>query len=225
MSLNTPRSTAITTKEERERKLKTFMLDQIGPSSDHRADAIALVAQSPSSAVVSALLSLSETFADRGIGASIILTGGAVAAANETWNLVFSSRFVHEIRLTSNPRVLDGHEQLIVGDTASWFGDCMRRDPAKTDTFEKFTPNAPAEARAARMTFARLWNTAQPVYTSAAIADISVARLAAASQSPQKTTSAWDLTGPSLTPANRRMIGNAQDLLETLRVWRPLTRH
>ena len=46
-----------------------------------------------------------------------------------------------EVRWAANPRFLDAHEQLVVGDTASWTGDCMRRDPEKRDAFQSFNPD------------------------------------------------------------------------------------
>ncbi|MEZ5853256.1 MAG: hypothetical protein R3D67_00375 [Hyphomicrobiaceae bacterium] len=227
MSLNTPRSTGTTTKEEQEKKLKTFMLEQAGTSPAETTDALAVLAQSPSSPVVRALLALSDDLAKRGLGAKIILTGGALAARDETWNLVFSSRFVHEIRLTTNPRILDGHEQLVIADRALWFGDCMRRDPAKIDGFEKFSANSPVEARSARTTFTRLWQSAQPVYTSAAIASISVDRLTAARRNADYDAAerARSLLTAASNASGQHTMGNTQDLLETLRVWRPSTRH
>ncbi|MGE3917760.1 MAG: hypothetical protein AB7F78_18865, partial [Hyphomicrobiaceae bacterium] len=135
MRAKTPPFKPLETREERESNIRAFIRDALDGAVESRDDAIALLARAPTSPVVAALLALSDELAERRIGAIIVLAGGATAAENETWSLSFSAKFIHEIRLTSNPRVLDGHEQLIVGDRAVWYGDCMRRDPLKRDAF------------------------------------------------------------------------------------------
>ncbi|MFV0295744.1 MAG: hypothetical protein ACK5JT_06450 [Hyphomicrobiaceae bacterium] len=185
-----------------------------------------MLATSPSSPVMTALLSLSGMLAERGLGARIVLAGGAIAAANETWNLVFSAGFDHEIRLTTNPRILDGHEQLIIGDRSFWFGDCMRRNPGKIDAFEMYKTDVRDQVRAARNAFGHLWDGAQPVYTSPSIAEVSRERLPA-NQKSRKQTASWRLSadGSAVEGDQQMRVTSRTDLLETLRAWRPLIRH
>src|SRR5262245_3617941 len=174
MRPKTPPFRPLETKEERENTIKSFIRDGLeGTGGDTGGEhAIALLACSPTSPVVAALLELSDELAHRGIGAAIVLAGGATAAEDETWSLSFSAKFIHEIRLTSNPRVLDGHEQLIVGDRSVWYGDCMRRDPLKRDAFTAFHPDDPAIARTCRFTFRELWRGAQSIYRNAALSSL-----------------------------------------------------
>jgi hypothetical protein len=216
MNARSPLPTGPRAREEREATLRAFILGEIEAASGERPDAIAVLAFSPESPVTRAVLSLSGDLAARGMGATIILTGGAAATANETWDLVFSSSFTHEIRLTTNPRVLDGHEQLIIGDRAVWFGDCMRRDPEKRDAFEKFVTGEPRETQAARLTFARLWQNAQPIYANAQVAAVTVGPASSADEAPA-----------SALPPNVATMGttSGKDILETLEAWQPATRH
>jgi hypothetical protein len=182
-------------------------------------DAIALLARSPSSPVMAALLAMSEELAERRAGALIVLAGGTAAAADETWNLTFSARFVHEIRLTSNPRILDGHEQLVVGDRSVWYGDCMRRDPAKRDAFSSSLPDNPEAVRKGRFAFQGLWRHAQSIYRNAALSSVVVATSDDANAHTVEAVPA----GPADTL--RHLGGNGSPIAETLAAWRPSTRH
>ena len=207
------------TREERETSLKTFIRDALDETATGRTDAIAILARSPSSPVVAALLSMSDELAERRVGVSIVLAGGSVAARDETWNLTFSAKLVHEIRLTGNPRVLDGHEQLIVSDRAVWFGDCMRRDPGKRDAFSVSLPNNREAAIASRFAFGALWRSAQSIYRNAALSSVVVASSEAAGASTVAAVPA----GPMETL--RHLGGNGSSITETLAAWQPSTRH
>lgn len=215
MRAKTPPFKPFETKEERETNIRAFIREALDESAEGRIDAIAVVARSPSSPVMAALLSLSDELAERRIGATIVLAGGATAAEDETWSLSFSARFVHEIRLTANPRILDAHEQLIVGDAAVWFGDCMRRDPDKRDSYSSAIPADAAVARGCRFTFQALWRCAQSIYRSSALTSVVVSTAASvpAEQAAPDTPSA--LVGPS--------VGGST--LDTLAAWQPSTRH
>jgi hypothetical protein len=219
MRAKTPPFRPLETKEERETTIKTFIRDALDESTSGREDAIALLARSPDSPVVTALLALSDELAERRIGAAIVLAGGATAAEDETWSLSFSAKFIHEIRLTSNPRVLDGHEQLIVGDRSVWYGDCMRRDPLKRDAFTTFLPNDPAAVRACRFAFRGLWRGAQSIYRNAALSSLVVTASGGGSVET--------LAPVAVAPAdNLQQIGQGgASLVETLAAWQPSRRH
>ena len=207
------------TKEERESSIKAFITNALDDSLRGRGDAIALLARSPSSPVVAALLALSDELAERRIGAAIVLAGGATAAEDETWSLSFSAKFIHEIRLTSNPRILDGHEQLIVGDQSVWYGDCMRRDPTKRDALASFLPNDTGAVRASRFAFGSLWTRAQSIYRNAALAAVVVT----ASDSFGNQT--VDAVPTTPREALQHLGSNGSSIAETLAAWQPSTRH
>jgi hypothetical protein len=70
-----------------------------------------------------------------------------------------------EIRWAQNPRLLDAHEQLVIGANAAWTGDCMRRDPTKRDAFESFNTDCPEAAGWAHVSFERIWQVSSPLAT------------------------------------------------------------
>jgi hypothetical protein len=223
MRPKTPPFRPLETKEERENTIKAFIRDGLDGSTRGETGgehAIALLARSPASPVVAALLELSDELAHRGIGAAIVLAGGATAAEDETWSLSFSAKFIHEIRLTSNPRVLDGHEQLIVGDRSVWYGDCMRRDPLKRDAFTTFLANDTRSVRACRFAFRELWRGAQSIYRNGALTSLVV--------TAQSGGSVETLAPVTAVPAENRLeqVGEGGvSITETLAAWQPSTRH
>lgn len=219
MRAKTPPFKPFETKEERETALKEFIRGALDEAAAGREDAIAVLALSPSSPVIAALLALSDELAGRRVGASIVLAGGATAAEDETWSLSFSAKFIHEIRLTSNPRILDGHEQLIVGDRSLWYGDCMRRDPSKRDAFASFLPDQPATVRASRFAFGQLWRGAQSIYRNAALASLVVT---STTTGGMQTLSAVPAVTSDLVEGGEINPGS---VTETLAAWQPLTRH
>jgi len=67
-----------------------------------------------------------------------------------------STRVVHDARL------YDAHEQLILDDATTWVGDCMRREPSKTDAFERFAENCAVSTKWSQQAFNSLWRAGQP---------------------------------------------------------------
>jgi hypothetical protein len=53
------------------------------------------------------------------------------------------------------------HEQLTVGHTRVWIGDCLRRDPTKRDAFEIYHGNDPTNCVFALASFKKLWSRAR----------------------------------------------------------------
>jgi hypothetical protein len=64
-------------------------------------------------------------------------------------------------RIGTDCRILDAHEQLVIGDHIAWIGDCMRREPAKRDAFECYSATCRDTARQAHRAFANLWGFAR----------------------------------------------------------------
>lgn len=219
MRPNNPPFKPFETKEEREARIKDFIVSALDERASGRADAIAVLALSPASPVMKALLSLSDELAKRRVGAHIVLAGGATASEDETWSMSFSAKFIHEIRLTSNPRVLDGHEQLVVGDQGVWYGDCMRRDPWKRDAFASFLPNDIAATRSGRTTFGRLWSGAQSIYRNAVLSSVIVTTSVGAEPCSVSTMV------PAVADDHDRLAAAGASIAETLAAWEPSTRH
>lgn len=115
---------------------------------------VLVVARSAHSPVLQALHTMVRDGIIPGIEARIIIADEEAGAASGD-----SGELACDVRIANNPRLLDAHEQLIVGD-ATWYGDSMRRDPMKRDAFECFLANDPIAARRARATFDKLWQSA-----------------------------------------------------------------
>lgn len=166
MHSKTPARSVDLQPEERLRQLEAFVSSAVESIGQDREDAILLVARSPESPIARAVFSLSGALARRGLGGRIVFACSEAMAAGDVWQLSFDGNFNHETRLLPDPRALGAHEQLIIGDSALWFGDSMRRDPTKRDAFQSFTQGD--DAATARRTFARLWQTSLPLYGHAA---------------------------------------------------------
>jgi hypothetical protein len=69
-----------------------------------------------------------------------------------------------EARLVRDPRLIEAHEQMVIGPRACWTGDSMRRDPAACDAYESFLDDCPEIAGHAQATFEHLWAAAAPLF-------------------------------------------------------------
>lgn len=224
MRLKTPQLTETQIREERETRLRSFILSNLDALHDFSGETIAVLARSPASPVARAVLDLSGTLAARGVAAQIILSGGATAHENETWSFEFSADFVHEIRLTTNPRILDGHEQLVIARNALWYGDTMRRDPLKRDAFERFPTDQRDAARAARATFARLWDIAVAIYGAKSPAHVTVVKSGAETALEPRGQTPVPIVGDAGAAVTEPSAVEAATI-ETLEAWSPSTRH
>jgi hypothetical protein len=84
----------------------------------------------------------------------------------EEWGRAIT--FSHEIRWAKHPRLIEAHEQLVLGPETCWIGDCMRRDPAKCDAYESYVEGCGEAAGCAAVSFERLWLACQPMLSQTA---------------------------------------------------------
>ena len=84
----------------------------------------------------------------------------------EEWGRAIT--FSHEIRWARHPRLIEAHEQLVLGPETCWIGDCMRRDPAKCDAYESYVEGCGEAAGCAAVSFERLWLASQPMVSHTA---------------------------------------------------------
>ena len=185
---------------QRELQLKDFIVSGLEGLAADFSDGLLVVARSPESAICRAVFSLADEFGARRIGARIVLMPGT---DGEKWSLDFCSAFHHETRLAGDHRLLDAHEQLVVGDRTVWFGDSMRREPEKRDAYQQFAADDAETARRARVTFASLWASCVPLYRN---------EFSPPPPAPTLATAAGD-------------AAIAQDALNTLSAWRPSSQH
>lgn len=155
--------------EDKETKLKSFVRSVVEQSRvrcevDEAADTILLIARSIESPVAKAVASLVRDGAittpvklilalpprQEIQGDNSLETFAALVGSN-------GGRIIRDIRL------FDAHEQLVLGPSASWVGDCMRRDPMKRDAYECYAADCSKTAGWAKTSFDRLWDTCEPM--------------------------------------------------------------
>jgi hypothetical protein len=170
MRLRPPLRVNVTRHEEKEQKLQAFLAHHLerrsyGTDTGHAARLL-VVARSLESPVVRALVNLADDIARAGICVRMILAQIDRGPLPEDWGR--SVTFTHELRWAKHPRLIEAHEQLVLGPEVCWIGDCMRRDPAKCDAYESFVEDCGEAAGCAAVSFERLWHACQPLVSGAA---------------------------------------------------------
>lgn len=169
MSARSSAGIDVVKREEKESKLKEFIEDCLAiavataaRTAGGTAIEASLVVRSSSSPVARALASVMECHSGSAIAVKVVTataadaTDGAPAAGP-------LERIAAEIRVLHDDRLLNAHEQLVLGSSLTWVGDCMRRDPEKRDAYEFYGREADAAAAWARTSFDRLWAMAEPL--------------------------------------------------------------
>lgn len=164
MRPSTPPRMNVVRKEDKEQRLKEFILKDLSARLAAEGQAAPacyrLVALSAESPVAKALLSLMPELRDAGIDIEAIFVKPVTAGGAERAKLFDGAS---GIRCTGDVRLLDAHEQLVLGDRTAWVGDCMRRDPGKRDAYECYAEESPEAAAWALRSFRRLWVQAAPL--------------------------------------------------------------
>jgi hypothetical protein len=150
-------------REEKEALLFKFILEEIADgrvalNSDWRV--VALSMQSP---VIGAMRRVVGGFdeADR-LSLRILITG-----RDKTADLAgFESIGSISVRHGQDLRLLDAHEQLVLGLRSAWCGDCMRRNPSERDAFEAYIRDEETLSAWAAKTFERMWKNGCPITAS-----------------------------------------------------------
>lgn len=155
-------------REEKEIKLKQFIEDCLAiavaaaaRSTGAGALEASLVVRSATSPVARALASVMESHIETPISVKAVIANADASEA--TASTAPLDRLAAEIRILRDERLLNAHEQLVLGSSLTWVGDCMRRDPEKRDAYEFYGREADAAAAWARTSFDRLWAIAEPV--------------------------------------------------------------
>lgn len=120
-----------------------------------------LVARSLESPVVKAVAGAADEIAGAGFNLRLILAQLDASASARDWSQDIT--LAHEVRWAKHPRLIEAHEQLVLGPEACWIGDCMRRDPTKCDAYESFVEDCGEAAGCAAVSFERLWCASQPL--------------------------------------------------------------
>jgi hypothetical protein len=159
--------------EEKEQKLREFALHHLA-NLEHTADPdrvghVLIVARSVESPVVTAITSLDQEIAAAGLSVRMILA----QVDHQTFlvGLTGSGRALaceYEARWARHPRLIEAHEQLVLGPETCWMGDCMRRDPSRCDAYENYVEGCGEAAGCAIVSFERLWFASEPLAVCAA---------------------------------------------------------
>lgn len=208
-------------RQDREQQLRDFIRDGVRTATAGSAK-IRVLARAPESMVARILFEMSGEIAARGLSAEIVFAGAAVVQAGDSWQLAFDPALAHEIRLAREPRLLDGHEQLVIGDGHVWFGDSMRREGDKRDAFASFANGDLGAGRRATATYLRIWAAAEIVYSHRSVESGAMRHAGVPAGSPKV---------PEIAAANAGVVvvasadGLPAGAAETLGAWQPSTRH
>ncbi len=170
MRLRPPLRVSVTRHEEKEQKLQEFIYQHLA-GAQHGGDAshathLLIIARSLESPLVKAVAGLTNEITAAGLSARMILAQVDREPLPEEWGRAIT--FSHEIRWAKHPRLIEAHEQLVLGPETCWIGDCMRRDPAKCDAYESYVEGCGEAAGCAAVSFERLWLASQPLMSQAA---------------------------------------------------------
>jgi hypothetical protein len=129
---------------------------------------VSIIARSPASPVVSAVIARRDELTERRAGVQAIFADlgpdGLLAECAEALDglcIGFDAR--ESFRWARNACLMDAHEQLILGTSMCWSGDCMRREPGKVDALDLFEIDAPKVVRLGTLAFDAIWAISDPV--------------------------------------------------------------
>jgi hypothetical protein len=174
---------SVTRRGEKEQRLTAFIArglpTTVPGTSPFQDRTISVLARSIDSPVVRAIGALAQDIAAAGASVRLLLTRSDRVAdrllAEGGCSYPQISTLDCEVRVTRDPRLIEAHEQMVLGERACWTGDSMRRDPAAGDAYESFVDDGADLARAARSTFERLWATAEPLIAHGPMASLDAA--------------------------------------------------
>ena len=162
MRIASPSRAVAMTRTDKEERLKDFFSEALalraaGPA---HADSVTAFLRNPDSPAARALCAV--CFDGRAAGARIRIlmcdTHADDPAATSVLDIAGA-----EFRVFADRRFGAAHEQLVIGATHVWIGDCLRRDPAKRDAFELYHTKDAATHLFAAASFERIWARGRPI--------------------------------------------------------------
>jgi len=152
---------SVTRRGEKEQRLSAFIsqsLAAVAQSAEtQRRGGISVIARSLQSPVIRAIDARAQEIAAAGYSVRMVLGKSDRFALTGCWAHPQAAALNCEVRLARDPRLIEVHEQLVLGPRTCWTGDSMRRDPAACDGYESFINDCADIAQAAALTFERLW--------------------------------------------------------------------
>ena len=151
--------------EDKMETLRSFILAALlAPGSGDGGGVLSVVARSVESPVARALVAVGSELVNRGVTVRAIFSQLEPEKTPAGWSVAGPEIcFQRDLRWAKNQRLGDAHEQLVLNDTVSWTGDCMRRDPSRRDAYEHFVTSDERTTRTLRLSFERLWEASLPL--------------------------------------------------------------
>jgi hypothetical protein len=161
MRISTPSRLMTMSRTDKETRIKDFIAESLtavaeGPGGDGIVTVIVRNNESPAARALCA--ALSETAAT--LDVRVIVADTRVEDASSPSLAAIPGV---ECRHLGDPRFGASHEQIVVGRTHVWIGDCLRRDPNKRDAFELYHKADPIARKCATVSFERLWARSRPL--------------------------------------------------------------
>lgn len=160
MRLDQPSRSVIDPRTEKEAKLKSFIAEALGDPTG--TTALSLLARATDSPVARALTAAVTESGRSDLVLSVVLFDIDSVVEDHASASILDLR-IAQFRVLHDARFAAAHEQLVLGPTRVWIGDCMRRDPQKRDALEFYHADSPANAAHAIASFSRLWAKAKPL--------------------------------------------------------------
>lgn len=171
--LHNKKKTAKASAQERHIAFISRFLESLTAQPDASTETrhISIIARSPGSPVIAALISHRESVKQLGISVQAIFAemtpDTALAEFAATLSELHGGDEAHRnIRWARNACLKDAHEQLILGSSLCWSGDCMRREPGKCDSLDLFEVDAAGAVRLGNLAFDAIWSISQTVSAS-----------------------------------------------------------
>ena len=156
-------------REEKESKLRAFILQHLEERRMHGAlgdaeTSCLLIARSAESPVAKTVLSMGASSDLKGFTVRAIFANLGTGETARIAEACLVSDWALQIRWARDLRLLEAHEQLVIGSATSWTGDCMRREPMSRDACEIYAPGCLVTAQRAALFFERIWQASEPIF-------------------------------------------------------------
>ena len=173
MRLRPPPRMSVTRRGDKEQRLSEFVGEHLAEarhSGRQPGNEVLVVARSVESPVVRAVSSLAGEIVAAGYSVRLIIAQADRQSLPRGWSLSDAVEVDCEVRWAKKPRLIEAHEQLVLGPETCWIGDSMRREPSKCDAYETYVDTCAATAGSATVSFERLWGASEPLLARSAVA-------------------------------------------------------
>ncbi len=168
MRLTPPSDIQVVKKEDKEAKIGEFItrsLERREANGINGSPSMTVVARSTESPVMRSLATHAAGLRNLGFEVRVIISALDLAATDLTAEGYDFSYASGGVRLLSDTRLYEAHEQLTIDGTSVWIGDCMRREAAKRDAYERYSEDCAETRTFAATAFDNLWRFSTPFST------------------------------------------------------------